>query len=600
MSKPDSTRSSVSPKPDHKIWVTSDTFEDDGEENQNVWGFKDTRYQLTADGQVEITGTRYSSSGQVLPHLIPWISGRLNVNLADAIAQGPRPLQYPPLVPAPVLNESFTKELEGFLSPDQISRDALQRLRHSHGHSQRDMYSVNYGTVERVVDLVLYPKNTEEVLSIMQAARRNGVHILPYGGGTNVSEALRCPNKPHDTIATVSMSRMNRVIWVDKVNGLARIQAGASGRHIDRALSKLDVTLGHEPDSFEFSTLGGWIATKASGMKKNKYGNIEDILIDAEIVTAAGILAPITDTPPPRVSVLNDVKSLIVGSEGSLGIVTSAIVKVFPLPTVQRYGSLLFRSFEDGFVFMRKLIESGQVPASVRLVDNTQFQFAQALKPASKGTIKAIKDFLLKIYLLKYLAYDPNMMSVCMLVFEGSDSQVKTQEAVVYSLGKSHGALDAGADAGKRGYEMTFAIAYIRDFAMTLNIMAESFETSCAWSQALDLCTRVKKRVWEEHHSRNLPGEPFITSRISQIYHSGVTVYFYLAVYCDGVDEPSDVFAELEEAARDEILLSGGSLSHHHGVGNLRKPFLGRVMSPAELKWRQSIQEGINAGMGRC
>lgn len=577
------------PDSDTRVWVEVQDIEDDGEESLNVWGFAETRYQLTNVGDVEITGTRYSSSGQTLSELIPWISGQMKVDPAKIIKLGAKKVEYPPVnTPAPFVNIPFMERLGMLLRPDQISQQPLERLRHSHGHSQNDMYSVNYGTLQGLTDLVIYPENAAEVLAITNIAREAKVRLIPYGGGTNVSEALSCPAEKIAMVATVSMRRLNKIVWVDKVNGLAKIEAGAAGRRIARCLGGMGLTLGHEPDSFEFSTLGGWIATKASGMKKNKYGNIEDIVLEVEMVTHCGIIAPVSVLAPPRVSVLNDLKSLVFGSEGSLGIITSAIVKVFPLPTIQKYGSLLFPTFEAGFKFMKQLTSCGMVPASVRLVDNTQFQFAQALKPVPTG-VDAIKSYVIRAYVLKYLGFDPHSMAVCTLVFEGQASEVKSQQAAVYRLGKAHGGVNAGADAGKRGYEMTFAIAYIRDFAMSLSIMAESFETSCAWSQAMDLCTRVKLRVREEHRTRHLPGEPFITSRISQVYHSGVTVYFYLAIYSEGVNDPPGTFAQLEEAARDEILLSGGSLSHHHGVGNLRKHFLPRVMSIPEIQWRQGI-----------
>src|SRR5204863_8175478 len=158
-----------------------------------------------------------------------------------------------------------------------------------------------------------------------EGAKSHNVSLIPYGGGTNVTDALRCKEDEQRTIVSVDMRRMNRIIWVDRENMMACIEAGAVGRQIIAELKKHNLTMGHEPDSVEFSTLGGWIATNASGMKKNRYGNIEDIVLDVSAVTTAGKLE--RTNASPRESVGLDLRRLIFGSEGTLGIITSAIVK---------------------------------------------------------------------------------------------------------------------------------------------------------------------------------------------------------------------------------------------------------------------------------
>jgi alkyldihydroxyacetonephosphate synthase len=177
---------------------------------------------------------------------------------------------------------------------------------------------------------------------------------------------------------------MNRIMWINPINRMACIEAGAVGRHIMEDLVKYGLTMGHEPDSVEFSTLGGWIATNASGMKKNKYGNIEDLILDFSVVTVNGTLTRAEVLP--RESIGSDVRSLMFGSERTLGIITSAVVKLFPLPEIQHYGSVLFPSLEDGVAFMYALKQAGSQPASVRLVDNIQFQLSVAVQ-ASTNTL---------------------------------------------------------------------------------------------------------------------------------------------------------------------------------------------------------------------
>ena len=185
-------------------------------------------------------------------------------------------------------------------------------------------------------------------------------------------------------------------------------------------------------------------------------------------------------------------------------------------------------------------------------------------------------------------------MVVCTLVFEGSQREVKGQESVVYAIARKYGGMKAGGENGKRGYLLTFSIAYIRDFVMNHYLLAESFETSVSWSKALSLCKNVKLCIEEEYKKRRLPGKPFISCRITQLYESGVCVYFYFGYYFKGVPNPSKVYAEMEVAAREEILRSGGSLSHHHGIGKLRQHFLPDIQSQAALEFKRQVKRTMD------
>jgi len=414
---------------------------------------------------------------------------------------------------------------------------------------------------------------------------------MPYGGGTNVTEALRCLPREERPIVSVDMSRLNRIEWIDPVNRMARIQAGAPGRLIQATLAKYGLTMGHEPDSVEFSTLGGWIATNASGMKKNQYGNIEDIMLDATIVSTAGTLERAHVVP--RESIGLDPKLWIIGSEGSLGIITSAVVKLFPLPESQRYGSIIFKSFEAGLAFMYALAQEDKPPASVRLVDNLQFQFGQVLKPVSRGA-KRIKSRIERWLVTGPLGFDPKQMVAVTLVFEGAADEVRRQEKKVYALAKRHGGFKGGSENGKRGYLLTFGIAYIRDFVLRHYILGESFETSVPWSQAQELVDRVKARIYASHAERNLPGRPFVSCRVTQLYETGCCVYFYMAFYSKGVADPVGAYHEIEAEARREVIAAGGSISHHHGVGKLRLPFVSDIMSPAMVVWRDRMKSALD------
>ncbi|MEO7658636.1 MAG: FAD-binding oxidoreductase, partial [Pyrinomonadaceae bacterium] len=487
--------------------------------------------------------------------------------------------------------QAFSAALREFLSEAQIDTDGENRLRHGHGHTQEEMYAIKHKRLGRIPDMVVYPESEEHVSALIAAAKEHDVVLIPFGGGTNVTDALRCRNDEKRVIVTVDMRRMNRILWIDKENMMARIEAGAVGRHIMAQLAKYGVSMGHEPDSVEFSTLGGWIATNASGMKKNKYGNIEDIVIDITVATADGKLT--RSTAAPRESVGSDLRRLMFGSEGMLGIITSAVVKLFPLPEAQEYGSVLFPSYEDGYAFMHEMTHNATPPASVRLVDNLQFQFGLALKPASTG-MKVWKSSVEKFFVTKIKGFDPYKMVALTLVFEGTRNEVARQQRDIYRIAAKHGGMKAGAENGRRGYQLTYSIAYIRDFLMNYYIIAESFETSCSWSDALAICDNVKRVLREEYAKRGLPGKPFVTSRTTQVYRTGVAIYFYFGFYYKGVENPSEVYLELENIAREEILRGGGSLSHHHGVGKIRESYLPEIMSETALKWKREIKNGLD------
>ena len=559
-------------------------------ESFDVWGFNDTRFQVDAAGNVEISGSRYELSGKKLPSLFRWFQTVINVGLDPTDT---RPTEYGARIPASRAPQVLRDALAECLAPDQISDDDQQRLRHGHGHTQEEMYAIKFDAIARIPDLVVWPTDEEQVVSLMRIAERLGACLIPFGGGTNVTDALRCPVDEERPIISIDMRRMNRVLWIDPQNRMACIQAGAVGRHIIDQLAEHGFTMGHEPDSVEFSTLGGWISTHASGMKKNRYGNIEDIVLDFNLVTPGGELA--RSSVAPRESVGVDARRFILGSEGSFGIITQAVVRLFPLPEVQEYGSVLFPTFEQGVGFMYDLAATADVPASVRLVDNLQFQFGAALKP-EPSPLGKILGKLQKIWVLRVLGFEVDKMVACTLVFEGGRDEVRRQEATVYRIARAHGGFRAGPENGRRGYQLTFSIAYIRDFVMNHWVLAESFETSMPWDRVLDLCERVKTRVHHEHRERDLPGEPFISCRVTQIYPTGVCVYFYMAFYYKGVDDPARVFSEIEKAARAEILAAGGSLSHHHGIGKHREGFLPEIMSPELLEWNRRAKRAVDPG----
>jgi len=194
------------------------------------------------------------------------------------------------------------------------------------------------------------------------------------------------------------------------------VQAGINGQQLERELSLKNFCTGHEPDSMEFSTLGGWVATRASGMKKNLYGNIEDLVVHVTVVTPKGTIQKSSQVP--RVSIGPDIHQFILGSEGTLGVVTEVTIKIRPFPEVRKYGSIVFGNFEDGVNFMREIARQKCAPASIRLMDNEQFSFGQALQTDTKTLFQSFVDGLKKYYISKIKGVDLAKISVVTLLFE--------------------------------------------------------------------------------------------------------------------------------------------------------------------------------------
>ncbi len=184
-----------------------------------------------------------------------------------------------------------------------------------------------------MVDLIVYPESHEEAATLVARAAEHDVCLVPYGGGTSVSAALKLPVTEKRMIVSVDMRRMDAIEWIDRDNMRASVQAGITGKHLEERLAAEGFTCGHEPDSVELSTLGGWIATNASGMKKNRYGNIEGIVENVTMVTPRGVIEHLMNMP--RVSMGVEPRQMTFGSEGNLGLITRAVIRIHKLPEVK-------------------------------------------------------------------------------------------------------------------------------------------------------------------------------------------------------------------------------------------------------------------------
>nr|XP_002749324.3 alkyldihydroxyacetonephosphate synthase, peroxisomal isoform X1 [Callithrix jacchus] len=554
----------------------------------NGWGYNDSKFIFNKKGQIELTGKRYPLSGMGLPTFKEWIQNTLGVNVEHKTTS--KASLNPSDTPPSVVNEDFLHDLKG--TNISYSQEADDRVFRAHGHCLHEIFLLREGMFERIPDIVLWPTCHDDVVKIVNLACKYNLCIIPIGGGTSVSYGLMCPADETRTIISLDTSQMNRILWVDENNLTAHVEAGITGQELERRLKESGYCTGHEPDSLEFSTVGGWVSTRASGMKKNIYGNIEDLVVHIKMVTPRGIIEK--SCQGPRMSTGPDIHHFIMGSEGTLGVITEATIKIRPVPEYQKYGSVAFPNFEQGVACLREIAKQRCAPASIRLMDNKQFQFGHALKPQVSSIFTSFLDGLKKFYITKFKGFDPNQLSVATLLFEGDREKVLQHEKQVYDIAAKFGGLAAGEDNGQRGYLLTYVIAYIRDLALEYYVLGESFETSAPWDRVVDLCKNVKERITRECKEKGVQFAPFSTCRVTQTYDAGACIYFYFAFNYRGISDPLTVFEQTEAAAREEILANGGSLSHHHGVGKLRKQWLKESISDVGFGMLKSVKEYVD------
>jgi alkyldihydroxyacetonephosphate synthase len=276
------------------------------------------------------------------------------------------------------------------------------------------------------------------------------------------------------------------------------------------------------------------------------------------------------------------------GSEGNLGLITKAVVKIHKMPELTEYESLVFKDFETGIAFIKELSKTNYVPASMRLVDNFQLGFGQVFKEDSTGFKRLLGK--LTIWILKNVKrFDLKKIALSTIVMEGSKEEVTYQKKQLKALANKYGAVAAGGKNGKGGYNLTFMIAYIRDFLFEYHIIGDTLETSVPYDKIKPVIAAVEKCYDDAYKALGIKANPYISYRIPQIYHTGVCIYFMFGIYTEGLANPEDVFADLEHKIRQTIVENGGSISHHHGVGKLRKDFLPMMAS----KHSRDIVRGI-------
>ena len=412
------------------------------------------------------------------PGLWPYAKAVLDVE--EGATDAPRvPLEAVHLLDA-IRHDGFVGDLRQSMRADQICDSRRERVIHAYGKGFRDLFRMRRGLAEGAPDLVLYPENEHDVLMTLRAAARHDVVVIPFGGGSNIAGCLE-RSESRRMAVSLDMRRMRRVLEVDTKSFTARIEAGAFGPDLEEQLNGHGLTLGHFPDSFLHSTLGGWIATRSAGMQSDKYGKIEDMVIALRMVTPAGVLATRT---VPKSSNGIDVNHLCIGSEGTLGVITEATMRVHPRPESRRTHGYLFPEFEAGIEAMHECVRKECVPSMLRLSDPDKTALSLAFKPPSSRLSQAATK-IMKGY-LKAKGFD-SRACLMLTTFEGGKADVLRQRNQVNAIYRRFGAVDLGSGSGKSFESTKYDFPHIRDFLMDRGITSDVSETSTVWSNIVPL-----------------------------------------------------------------------------------------------------------------
>jgi alkyldihydroxyacetonephosphate synthase len=505
------------------------------------------------------------------PGFRPFVVKAIDLDV-NATPVTPMSLQDLP-IPASMISDQLLAELRDAVGADNAVQDDLDRIVHTYGKSATDLLRIRAGDIPRVPDVVVYPGNEAEVQLIVDHAVAADAVIIPYGGGTSFSGSLRAPEGETRPVISLDLGRMNQLIDLDEESGLARIQAGALGPDLEDQLSARGWVLGHYPDSFTHSTLGGWVATRSSGMQSDKYGDISDIARGMRVVMPGKVLAV---RPVPQTSTGPSVREMVLGSEGRLGVITEVTVQVHRIPEVRVILGYLFPSWEAGLAAMQEISTSDSHPSVTRVSDarETAFSFATRKKSNGISISSLISKGLMKV--LERRGWNLDEVCLSFIGYEGDKAHVARQKKIVKDIVGKHGGIGVGKGPGVLYDQKKFDTPYIRDFLLDRGAIGDVSDTAAPWSKLLPLYRNVTAAAEKVYAQLGVRG--WIMCHLSHSYHSGACLYFTFAFKHDGVD-PLAQYEPLKNAIQQAFVDSGGTLSHHHAVGTEHAAWLEQDIS---------------------
>ena len=435
-----------------------------------------------------------------------------------------------------------------------VDAGAETRLRASFGQSMHDWLRLRFGVPGRVTDGVAFPASAAEVRTLLTWAREHGVQVLPSGGATSVAGHLTPVGAA--PVLTLSMGRMMRLLDLDTASQLARFEAGVAGPDLEAQLRAHGFTLGHFPQSFELSTLGGWIVTRSSGQQSARYGRIEQLFAGGTLQTPEGEWTLPTF---PASAAGPDLREWVLGSEGRLGVLTEASVRVTRAPVAERFLGIFFPDWASGLAAVRRMAQARLGLSMLRLANPAE-TFTTLSMAGHAGTIA---------WLERYLSLRGAGEGKCLLFagFTGaSASAVRALQRAAAAIWREHGGVSTGTLLGRKWAERRFAGVYLRNALWDAGYAVDTMETACDWPrvdamvQALETAGRS---ALAQHGERT-----HCYTHLSHVYAQGSSVYstFVYRIGAD-YDEALARWRSLKSAVGDAIVAQGGTITHQHGVG---------------------------------
>ncbi len=443
-----------------------------------------------------------------------------------------------------------------------IDTSPRQRLYHAHGQSLPDWIGLRGGMLNRFPDGVAFPENIQQIRDLLCYAKKHGVVIIPYGGGTSVVGHLTVPGGKRPVLI-ISLERFNRMVAFNPYTRLATFEAGIRGPEIERHLNPRGFTLGHFPQSFEFSTLGGWVVTRSSGQQSLKYGSIGGLFAGGQVITPRG---KIDIHPIPSSAAGPDIKHLVLGSEARMGILTHVTVKVSGLPQRDVVYGVFFPFWENALEFVREIMGKG-IPISMMRLSNPRETETNMSLAGHKPWVWILNKY------LKIRGFPNQGICMALIGFAGSSGMVSQSIKEVSSQIRKFRGVWAGKIMGEAWKKNRFLAPYLRNTLWDMGYAVDTLETAVNWDKVTSTMENIQTAL-----KRGLSscGEKVFTfSHLSHVYPTGSNIYTtFLFRLADTPEQTLSRWKILKKAASLEILHSHGTISHQHGIGVDHLPYL--------------------------
>ncbi len=462
-------------------------------------------------------------------------------------------------LPQSALGADQIAELARVLGPAGLTTEHAERVRHAAGRGYLDLVRLRAGEPAGAPDAVARVQDHEQTLALLALCAKRSIAVVPFGGGTSVVGGVAPLPGEHGAALALDLAGLSGVRCLDRESLSVTVGAGMRAAALERELAGLGLTLGHFPQSFEYVSLGGCAATRSAGQASSGYGRFEDLVLGLRAATPTGAIElralPATAAGP-------DLRQLIVGSEGTLGVIDRLTLRVSPAPAARLYQGLLFADFQSGAQALRRLAQEGAAPTLARLSDESETELT--LRLAGTGA----KQSATRLYLA---ARGRREGALAILGFEGDPEHVHRAWAHARARAREHGAISLGAGAGQAWLASRFSAPYMRDELLTHGVMVETLETAGAWSELHALKRAVGEAISGALRDCGTPG--IVGCHVSHLYATGASLYFtFLARMLAGEQERQ--WRAVKQAAGNAILANGGTITHHHAIGADHRPWL--------------------------